>query len=257
MERCAPERLEITVGPLDDEQGHERIGDPNALWRFRVAVVRGVARDALLGMACSDVRVVIDNEIVHQAIVGYPSGTGERCGYKAIVPTEALDAGEHELRVVAIAADRSGFASSEGLRFRLLPFGESAVVAERSKNREPRYEVKAYAPGQPSPADPARVRRGDVVFFRGWMLDADGLPVQLAYLLLDGTHVIDVSLGQERPDLVERLGTEHGRTAGFVARCPTARLAPGPHRVRAITVSDRLNVVCEGRDTIAFTVYEE
>jgi len=254
---CAPGRLQIAVGALDDENGLERIAEPNTLWRFRVAVVRGVARDALLGTACSEVRVVIDNEVVHQAIVGYPSGRDERCGFKAILPTEALDVGEHTLRVVAIAADRSGFASSDELRFTLLPFGQLAAVSERYARREPRYEFSASAPGGPAANGATRVRRGEVVFLRGWMLDADGLPVQIAYLLLDATHVIDVSLGKERPELIERLGTEHARNAGFVARCPTASLAPGPHRVRAITISDRFNVVCESREAIAFTVYEE
>jgi hypothetical protein len=32
---------------------------------------------------------------------------------------------------------------------------------------------------------------------------------------------------------------------------------PGPHRVRAITVSNNFSTVCESRDEIAFIVYEE
>jgi len=232
---------------VDAVQGlFARIGPPRVP-RGAPVLISGWAVDPTCDVPPSAVAVVLDAMTIHAAETGLSRydvkarlgvQTPEMIGFRALVPTDHVPAGDHALVAYALAADGAWYeAASRRFRLyaRMLP--ELAVVSRRTRvNLD---VIGALAAAGERGTIPGVVPHGQFALVRGWAADLETQQAVAGVCAIDDrggrwTAPCDIA----RPDVREAVGGVDDRF-GFEIPIPTEGLERGVHTVEVWAFDDR------------------
>lgn len=165
------------------------------------------------------------------------------CGYAGIGKLAGLPVGAHEF-TVAVLDEKNGYHELARQPFEIVPSREQVARMARAPEGRMRIMIDDVATlRDPAAFDGKKLRAkiGDVVYVRGWAVDADtqtGLTGVFG-IFDDEEFVVGVH-GLPRDDVAEVFATPRAQKSGFTLRMPTQQMEAGTHAVDvAVVAADR------------------
>jgi hypothetical protein len=214
------------------------------------AVMVGAGDDAFVEARYGEPRDDIARHFETQAVL--------RCGFTALLPTDAIEPGERRIAVAVVDRDIAAYSFLE--HHVTVTIGRAALQLAVTTPAAPAatdHSIDAIRDAR-SPAVPgmhAEIAFGNEILVEGWAVDSAARDVASScYVEIDGRHFARALYGYPRPDVAHALQDERYANCGFRAVVSSAGIGLGAHTARLIVVSADGSEHARGGTLVAFTV---
>lgn len=181
-----------------------------------------------------------------------------RCGFTAVVPTHAVEAGERRIAVAVVDRDIAAYSFIEQVvTVTIGPAALQLAVTTPPAPTATDHSIDAIN-GTGSPGGPGagvEIGFGNEIVVEGWAVDSAARDVASScYVEIDGRHFTRALYGYPRADVARALHDERYVNCGFRASIASESIGLGPHAARIIVVSADGSQHFRGGIVAAFTV---